>query len=391
MQPRDAIADGLLEITKHHDIVVLSPDNAESTRAKTFAKKHPERFIQCGKTEQNMIGIAMGLAKEGKNVYAISHANPGRTFEQLKIASINNSNIKIIGTHAGLSSGKEGIHTLEDISLVRTLQNITIIAPADAHEARKAAIAAAIIHGPTYIRIGREKQPEVTKNSQFTIGKAEIMTTGKDCTIIACGNMVHEALQAAERLTKQDIECTVINNHTIKPLDKHTLLSSAKLTGCVVTAEEATNGLGNAVAELIGQQSPMPMRIIALNKHGQSGTPEELRAHYGLTADHIMTAVKEAILQKCENICTIIPEQHGMIETSFPFRISGGGIIKNIPGLHRALLTMDDTTFLQHCNKNKNDFSTWIREVFKKETLAEELEKKKTRLAMASTLTRWLK
>jgi len=396
---KEGYAQGLVELgNKVKDLVVLSADNAIVTRAAKLAEKHPNKFIQCGSAEQNMMGIAAGLALEGKVPFVSAHAafNPGRNWDQLRVSvCYNKLNVKIIGVHAGFSAEQEGgtHHALEDIALARTLPNMIVIAPADATEARKATIAAGTMKGPVYIRLS--KSPKTTEESTpFTIGRAEIMRAGKDCTIIACGAMVSEALKAAKKLEEQEIHCTVLNSHTIKPLDKHTILSSAKITGCVITAEEhqTNGGLGSAVAELLSQNLPVPVKMIGVDdKFGTSGTLQELHNKHGLTSANIVKTVKETIMQKCSG--QVVEEHEKVIhkETDMPFKLHDGGTIKSIPGLQKALLNMKEHTFRQHCNKNKNDFSKWILDVFEEKGLAKKLRNVYTRVGMANVITRWLK
>jgi len=399
---RDGFGDGLAELGKQYkDVVALSADSAQTTRAAVLG---PDRLIQCGMAEQNMIGIAAGLAVEGKVpfVTAFACAHPGRNWEQIRTVCYNNLNVKIVGAHAGFSTGQDGPtqHALEDISLTRTLPNMTVIVPADHIEARKATIAAGIRNGPVYIRLSREIHPAVTtESSSFTIGRVEILRAGKDCTIVACGAMVHEALTAAQQLAKQDIECTVLNCHTIKPLDKHAIITSARLTGCMVTVEEhqTTGGLGSAVAEVLSQHSQIPLKIMGVqDKFGTSGTVQELFNLYGLTPTHITKAVKEVVLRRCENVCTEIPEAHGTklyteLQPELHFKLRGGGVVKTISGLQKALLSMTDETFSYHCNTHKNDFSTWIKEAMHEPALAKQLDTARTRTSMTLALARWIK
>ncbi len=319
--------------------------------------------------EEKQLAIAIGMALEGKTPFVSACAALGKNWEAIREACYKNINIKISDTESNR----------EDIALLRALPNITIITPADYHEAKKATLAAGIIKGPVYIRLAAEKTYATTAKTSFTIGRAEIMKAGKDCTIIASGTAVHDALIAADKLSKQEIECTVLNCHTIQPLDKHAIISSARLTGCMATVEEhIPGGLGSAVAEILSQNAPIPLRI----------TKNE-----GFTA--IMRAVKDVVLQRCESVCTEIPEEHGRklypaLQPELHFRLRDGGVIKSIPGLHKALITMDNETFSHHCNDHKNDFSAWVKDVFHEPALANNLEKAHTRLGMALAITRWL-
>jgi len=357
MNAQQGYKEALLELAKQkEDIAVLSADSG-----KEFAKHYPNRFIQCGKA-QNIIGIAKGLALEGKIPFA--NACVTKNFESIKESA--NANIKI----ADMDEEKE------DTAIACTLP-ITVIIPADYHEAKKATIAAGLQKGMAYLKLGKEKTAITAEKTPFTIGRVEIMRAGKDCTIIACGKALQDALHAAEKLSLQEIECTVLNCHTIKPLDKHAIITSARITGCIVTAEEYT-GLGSSIAELLIQHYPVPMQL---------STAE---------ATSIAKAVKEVVLLKCESTCPELPEEHGkrLVSELHPevyFKVHGGGIIKSIPGLKKALLEMKDETFSHHCNSHKNDFSKWIREAFKEPTLAEEIEKTKTKIGMAAVIDRWMK
>ena len=261
------------------------------------------------------------------------------------------------------------------MAIARVLPNIKVIIPADYHEARKATIAAGTTKGPVYLKLLKEKAQITTEKTTFTVGRMEILKAGKDCTIISNGPALHDALLAAEKLSKQEIECTVLDCHTIQPIDKHALITSARLTGCIVTAEQMTKGgLGSATAEILSQNYPVPIRMA--------------------TPDNIITEVKNAVMQKCE-VCGEIIEEHGKklqteLRPELYFRLRGGEIIKSIPGLHKALLNMSDETFTYHCNTNKNDFSIWIKEAFKEPALAKNLENAHTRIKMTLELTRWL-
>lgn len=307
---RNGYGEGLVEIGKKDDsVVVLCCDLSESTRSHWFAEKFPERFVQMGIAEQNMIGVAAGMALEGKTVFCSSYAvfNPGRNWDQVRVSvCYNNANVKIVGAHAGISVGPDGAthQALEDIASVRALPNLTIIAPCDYHEARKATIAAAKIDGPVYLRFARNNTPVfTTESTKFKIGKADILVKGSDVTIVACGPLVYEALVAAKELSKGEnkISVEVINSHTIKPLDTKTILKSVKKTGAVVTVEEhqVTGGLGGAVAEMLARELPTPMEFVGMpNSFGESGDPQELLKKYGMTANDIITAVKNVFKRK---------------------------------------------------------------------------------------------
>lgn len=305
---RNGFGDGLVAAGKEHeDVVVLCADLSESTRTLAFKQAFPERFVQMGVSEQALAAIASGMALAGKIPFIASYAafSPGRNWEQIRTTGcLQNVNLKIVGAHAGVSVGPDGAtHQMtEDIALMRVLPNMTVLCPCDAIEAEKATIAAANIHGPVYIRLGREATPIfTTKSSPFTVGKAQVLTKGNDVAIIATGSLVYEALKAAKMLEKSKINARVINISTIKPLDNATILKTAKDCGAVVTVEEAqvAGGLGGAICELLSEHSPTPVVRIGLHDvFGQSGTPSELLEHYQLTAPWIVKGVKKAMKSK---------------------------------------------------------------------------------------------
>ena len=302
---RDGFGEALLELGKRNkDVVVVSADLAESTRCLEFGKKYPERFIEVGVAEQNMAGVAAGLALEGKIPFICSFGvfSPARNWDQIRISiCYNKANVKIIGAHAGLNVGEDGAthQAMEDMAITRVLPNMTVIAPCDFEETKKAIWAAVKFEGPVYIRFAREKSPMMTlPNTKFKIGQAEVFKEGDDVTIIACGPMVYEALLAAKDLKKEKIQAEVINCHTIKPIDVKTIIRSAKKTNRVVTIEEhqINGGLGSAVAEVLAQNYPVPMKIIGMpDKFGESGTGKELLDKYGLNSKHIVNEVKSLL------------------------------------------------------------------------------------------------
>lgn len=302
---RDGFGEALLELgKKDKKVVVVSADLAESTRCLEFSKKYPIRFFEVGVAEQNMAGVAAGLALEGLIPFMCSFAvfSPGRNWEQIRISiCYNKANVKLVSSHAGLNVGEDGAthQALEDIALMRVLPNMTVIAPCDYEETKKAVMAAVKFKGPVYIRYGREKCPVITDTKMpFVIGKANIMQQGKDVTIIACGPMVAEALKAAEELAKDKISAEVINCHTIKPIDKATIIKSAKKTKRIITIEEhqVNGGLGSAVAEVLSQNYPVPMKIMGVtDKFGESGTAKQLLDKYGLNYVNIIKEVNKLI------------------------------------------------------------------------------------------------
>jgi transketolase len=305
---RHGYGDGIvLAGEKDSRVVVLCCDLTESTRNHLFKKKFPDRFIEAGIAEQNMIGLAGGLAVSGKVPFTASYAmfSPGRSWEQVRtIVGYNEANVKIIGAHAGVSVGPDGSthQAIEDIAIVRVIPKITVIAPCDYEEAKKATLEIAKIVGPCYLRLGREATPVfTTPKTPFRMGRAEIFHEGKDATIVACGPLVYQALLAARELAKQKISIRVINNHTIKPLDEATLLRAAQETGAFVTAEEhqKIGGLGSAVCELLAEDCPIPVERVGIeDRFGESGPPEVLLEEFGLTAPHIIKAVKRVLRRK---------------------------------------------------------------------------------------------
>ncbi len=305
---RNGFGEGLVLAAEQDDrIVVLCADLTESTRVEAFKQKFPERFIQMGVSEQSLAAIAAGLALAGKIPVIASYAafSPGRNWEQIRTtACLQEMPVKIAGAHSGVSVGPDGgTHQMtEDIALMRVLPNMTVLAPCDAIETRKAIIAALATPGPVYVRFGRESTPVFTsEKTPFAIGKAEVFRQGTDIALVACGPLLYEALVAAKMLAEQGIEARVINAASIKPLDEHTILDAAKTCGAIVTVEEAQSagGLGGAVAELVCRHFPIPVERIGLEDiFGQSGTPTELLEHYRLTAPHIVKAALRVIRMK---------------------------------------------------------------------------------------------
>ena len=305
---RDGFGKGLVDAGEKDDrVVVLCADLAESTRSHWFKEKFPERYIELGVAEQNMATMAAGLANYGKIPFISSYAvfSPGRNNEQIRTTiSLNNLPVKVCGAHAGVSVGPDGAthQALEDIALMRVQPRMTVIVPCDAIEARKATITAASLPGPVYLRFGREKSPVfTTEKTPFEIGKAILFREGKDVTIIGCGMLLYNALVAAEELSKEGIEATVINSHTVKPLDIETIVNSIKETKAVVTIEEhqIAGGLGSAVAETLSQYFPAPQEFVGVHdRFGESGEPDELIEAFGMGVKDIKAAVLKVIKRK---------------------------------------------------------------------------------------------
>lgn len=288
-------------------IVVLVGDLSESTMVHFFAEKFPDRFIQVGIAEQNMCGIAAGLAAMGKIPFFATYGAFAscRAADQIRVTvAYSNLNVKIAGAHGGISVGPDGAthQAMEEISIIRSIPNMTMLVPCDFWETYKATIAAAKHQGPVYLRFGREDVPVVTsKETPFTFGKGEVFAEGKDLTLIACGVMVYEALRARETLAERGVSARVINLHTLKPIDRDLIVRAARETGAIVTAEEhqVNGGLGGAVAEVVVQSAPVPMELVAVHdRFGQSGKPAELMDAFGLRAKDIVAAAEKVIERK---------------------------------------------------------------------------------------------
>jgi transketolase len=307
---RMGFGKGLVEAgDKDKRVMALCCDLTESTQVHLFAQKYPDRYIEIGIAEQNMICVAAGLALQGKIPFVTSYATfgPGRNNEQIRTAvCISNLPVKIGGMHAGVSVGPDGMthQALEDIALMRVLPRMIVIVPCDALESQKATLAATFNNQPTYLRFGREKTPVfTTADTPFEIGKALILREGKDVAIVGCGPLLYNSLLAAEELSKEGIECMVVNSHTVKPLDEKTIIEAAQKTGAVVSVEEhqITGGLGSAIAECLAKNYPVPQEFIgAQDRFGESGQPDELIEAMGMGIGSIKEAVKKAISRKAE-------------------------------------------------------------------------------------------
>lgn len=298
---REAYGLALVELGKNNPhVVVLDADLSKSTYTVKFAKEFPERFFNVGVAEANMMGIAAGLATCGFIVFASTFAifATQRALNQIfQSIAYPGLNVKIAASHAGITVGEDGAshQSVDDISIMRAIPDMTVIVPADSVEAYQATLSVAKHYGPIYLRLSRAPTPQVLSEDYiFNIGKASLLKEGKDVTIVACGTMVYEAMLAAEKLYSLGYDAEVINMSTIKPIDKETLLKSVKKTGTVVTAEEHSiiGGLGSAVAEILSEEYPCPLKRIGIkDKFGQSGKPEELLKAYNLTSDDIVEAV----------------------------------------------------------------------------------------------------
>ena len=305
---RKGFGRGLREAGMRHDNVVAAcADLTESTQMHLFKEAFPERFVEIGVAEQNLVTVGSGLAAMGKVPYVSSYAafSPGRNWEQIRTTiCLNDMPVRVVGSHAGISVGPDGAthQMLEDIALMRVLPNMVVLAPGDSVEAEKATLALATDKRPAYLRLAREATPVfTTMETPFEIGKAYVYEQGEDVSIITTGTMTYQALAAVNLLYKDGISAEVIHVPTIKPLDATTILRSVKKTGSVVTVEEAqiNGGLGGAIAELLSEEHPVPMQRMGMrDRFGESGTPNELLEHFGLTAKHIRLAVHAAVNKK---------------------------------------------------------------------------------------------
>ena len=305
---REAYGKALAKLGElKNEVVVLDADLSKSTKTADFAKLFPNRFFNMGIAEQNLIGTACGLAASGKIPFASTFAvfATGRGFEIIRNSvCYPNLNVKICATHAGISVGEDGgsHQSIEDISIMRSIPNMTVLVPADDVETEKMIFEIAKFNGPAYVRLGRSSVPTIfNEDYDFEIGKGVILREGTQATIIACGMMVSEAIKAGNILKSEGIDVRVINMSTIKPIDKDLIIESAKLTKAIVTVEEHSviGGLGSAVSEVVSENYPVFVKKIGVNDvFGQSGTPKELMEGYGLTAEHIVEKVKEVISYK---------------------------------------------------------------------------------------------
>lgn len=299
---REAYGNTLAELKDNENVVVLEADLGHATKSLKFKEVCPQRFFNMGIAEADMIGTAAGLAACGKVPFASTFSvfATGRAFDQVRNSvCCPNLNVKIVGTHAGITVGEDGgtHQAIEDIALMRSLPNMSIVVPSDDVEARAAVLAAAAYKGPMYLRMARVASPTYHNDSYvFTLGKGEIIREGSDLTIIACGLMVMKAMEAAEQLAKEGVSVRVINMHTIKPLDHKLVIESAEKTGKIITVEEANilGGLGSAVCETVSEYCPVPVKRIGVRDiFGKSGNPDKLLQEYGLTAEHIIEEARK--------------------------------------------------------------------------------------------------
>jgi transketolase len=304
---RDGFGVGLLEVGRaNKNAIALTADLLGSLKMQAFVKEFPERFIQCGIAEANMIGISAGLATAGKIPFAGTFANfaTGRVYDQIRQSvAYSNKNVKICASHAGVTLGEDGAthQILEDIGMMKMLPGMTVINPCDAHQTKMATLAMAEHYGPVYLRFGRPDWPIFTENMKFELGKALQMTVGSDVTIFATGHLVWNSIEAAKILAAEGISCEIINIHTIKPLDTEAVLDSVSKTRCVVTAEEHQRhgGLGDSIAQVLSQHLPVPQEYVAVNdSFGESGKPLDLLEKYGMGVKDVVSAVRKVLARK---------------------------------------------------------------------------------------------
>jgi transketolase len=302
---RNGFGEGVIEAgTRNRDVIGICADLSESTRFEGFKKAHPAQYVEIGVSEQLLVAMAGGLALVGKIPWIASYAmfNPGRSWEQVRtIMALNETNVKIAGAHAGVSVGPDGAthQAVEDIAIMRVIPHMTVVVPCDAVQTKKATIALSERWGPAYLRFGREKSAVITTDeTPFEIGVAQTFREGGDVAIIACGILVYNALVAADQLAREDgIECRVVNNHTVKPMDDAAVVDAARVCGAVVTVEEHQKhaGMGSRVAEILAQNRPVPIEFVGVaDRFGQSGDPAELIEFYGMGAGAIKDAVRHA-------------------------------------------------------------------------------------------------
>ena len=312
---RNGFGEGLIEAgAKDRNVLAICADLAESTRMEGFKKAHPDQYLEIGVAEQMLVAMAAGLASAGKIPWIASYAmfNPGRSWEQVRTTmALNETNVKIAGAHAGVSVGPDGAthQAIEDIAIMRVIPHMMVVVPCDSIQTKKATLALSEKFGPAYLRFGREKSAVITtEHTPFEIGKAQVFRDGADVAIVACGILVYNALIAADELAREDgIQCLVLNNHTVKPMDEAAVVKAAQRCGAVVTVEEhqVHAGMGSRVAEILAQKHPVPVEFIGVHDtFGQSGDPMELIEHYGMGTNAIKEAARRAARRKSGSTLT---------------------------------------------------------------------------------------
>ncbi len=305
---RNGFGEGLIEAgNRNANVLAICADLAESTRMEGFKKAHPAQYLEIGVAEQMLVAMAGGLAATGKVPWIASYAmfNPGRSWEQVRtIMALNETNVKIAGAHAGVSVGPDGAthQAIEDIAIMRVIPHMMVVVPCDSVQTKKATLALSETFGPAYLRFAREKSAIVTtEETPFEIGKAQTFRDGNDVAIVACGILVYNALIAADQLASEGINCRVVNNHTVKPMDAPAITQAAQECGAIVTVEEhqVHAGMGSRVAEILAESHPVPIEFVGVrDQFGQSGEPTELIEHYGMGTDAIKAAARRALKRK---------------------------------------------------------------------------------------------
>lgn len=313
---RSGFGEGIYELGKKNpNVVALTADLAGSLKLQKFIKEFPDRFIQCGIAEANMMGIAAGLTIGGKIPYTTTFANfsTGRVYDQIRQSiAYSGKNVKICASHAGVTLGEDGAthQILEDIGMMKMLPGMTVIVPCDFNQTKAATMAIANYVGPVYLRFGRPKWPNFTPQDQsFEIGKAQILSEGKDISIFACGHLVWKAIEAGRILEDRGISVEVINIHTIKPLDKQAVIQSITKTKCAVTAEEHNiiGGLGDSIAQVAARHLPIPIEYVGTkDTFGESGTPDQLLKKYGLDTPNIVEAAEKVLARKKSTVKSVV-------------------------------------------------------------------------------------
>lgn len=306
---RNGFGEGLVEAGRRDEnVIAICADLSESTRMEAFKKTFPARYVEIGVAEQMLVAMAAGLSATGKIPFIASYAmfNPGRSWEQVRTTmALNEANVKIAGAHAGVSVGPDGAthQAIEDIAIMRVIPKMTVVVPCDSVQTKKATLAVAARTGATYLRFARAESAVITTDdTPFEIGRAQTFRDGDDVALVACGILVYNALVAADRLAREDhIECRVVNNHTIKPMDEDAIVEAARACGAVVTVEEhqVHGGMGSRVAEILAARDPVPIEFIGVqDRFGQSGNPQDLVEEYGMGVSAICDAVKRVLARK---------------------------------------------------------------------------------------------
>lgn len=404
---RNGFGKGIIKAGTSQDVWVVTADLGGSTCVNKFRDKFPERFVQVGVAEQNLVTVASGIASMNKVVFATSFAvfSPGRNWEQIRTTiCYNDQPVIIVGSHTGLGVGEDGAthQALEDISLMRTLPNMNVVVPCDSLQAEKAAIALAKNRSPAYLRLNRQKSPLITKSTTpFKLGEAQMFREGKDLVIFSCGPIINEVIKAAEELKNKKISVAVVNIHTIKPLDQKTI--AKYVNKCqkflVVEDHQVNGGLGSAISECL-INNPAQGEIIGVeNVFGESGKAEDLYWKYGLTSEKITNKALNLIKQKNKKDYTKKSVKQSKKKTKVlinapetkQFLMCDGQKIKNLKELSLIMKNVNEEVFKHHVTNNKNDFANWIQHVLKEKELSSQLKKIKTKQKTQKLIDAYLK